>query len=32
LEDIETYPEYVDEFMSAMTKAEEELTEVMNKL
>ena len=32
LEDIETYPEYVDEFMSTMAKAEEELNEEMNKL
>lgn len=32
LDDIETYPEYVDEFMTAMDKAVEELNEEMKKL
>jgi HPt (histidine-containing phosphotransfer) domain-containing protein len=32
LEDIETYPEYVDEFMATMAKAEEELNAEMKKL
>jgi len=32
LEDIETYPEYVDEFMNTMAQAEEELKEEMKKL
>jgi len=32
LEDIESYPEYVDEFMSIMAKGEEELIEEMSKL
>jgi HPt (histidine-containing phosphotransfer) domain-containing protein len=32
LEDIETYPEYVDEFMYTMAKAEEELNEEIKKL
>jgi hypothetical protein len=32
LEDIENYPEYVNDFMTMMDKAEKELTEEMNKL
>jgi HPt (histidine-containing phosphotransfer) domain-containing protein len=32
LEDIENYPEYVNDFLTMMDKAEKELTEEMNKL
>jgi HPt (histidine-containing phosphotransfer) domain-containing protein len=32
LEDIEIYPEYVDEFMNTMAQAEEELKEELKKL
>lgn len=32
LEDIDSYPEYVDEFMNTMARAEEELKEEMKKL